>query len=297
MQVFVTGASGFVGSAVVQELLKAGHQVLGLARSEASAQKLQDAGVEVIRGDVEDLESLKTGAAAADGVIHTAFNHDFSRFKQNCEDDRKAIEALGSVLIGTDKPLIITSGSAVKSDGTVVTEDTTPPSSDVMPRAASEEAAAALRAKGVKVAVMRLPPSVHGNGDHGFVPMLIDLARQKGVAAYIGEGNNVWPAVHRLDAAVLYRLILEAGAPASHYIAAAELGTPMREIAGLIGKHLNIPVVSKSKEEAAEHFGWFTHFAGADTPASSEKTRQWLGWNPTQITLLEDMDKGTYFGG
>lgn len=296
MRVFVTGASGFVGSAVVKELINAGHQVLGLARSDASAQKLKDAGAEVHRGDVEDLESLKSGAAAVDGVIHTAFNHDFSRFKQNCEDDRKAIEALGSVLIGTDKPLIITSGSAVKSDGSLVTEDSAPPSSDVMPRAASEEAAAELRAKGVKVAVMRLPPSVHGDGDHGFVPMLIDLAKQKGIAAYVGEGNNRWPSVHRFDAANLYRLVLEAGAAESHYIAAAEEGTPMREIATVIGQHLNIPVISKSKEEAAEHFGWFTHFASIDTPASSAKTRQWLGWNPTGITLLEDM-AAHYFKG
>lgn len=296
MRVFVTGATGFIGSALVRELLDAGHQVLGLARSDASAKALEAAGAEVHRGDLEDLDSLRRGAERADGVLHTGFIHDFSRFKAVCEIDRTAIEALGEVLAGSDRPLTVTSGIALVSPGRVATEDmaiTAGPNTP--PRVASEEAADALAAKGVRVSVMRLAPSVHGDGDHGFVPMLIDIARQKGVSAYIGEGLNRWTAVHKLDAARLYRLTLENKTPGARFHGTAEEGVVFKDIAAVIGRRLNLPVVSLSKEEAAEHFGWFNHFAGVDSPASSKQTQERLGWKPVNLTLLADMEKGSYF--
>jgi nucleoside-diphosphate-sugar epimerase len=293
MRVFVTGATGFIGSAIVPELLKAGHEVLGLARSDAGAKSLAAAGAKVQRGDLEDLDSLRTGAAASDGVIHAGFIHDFSRYKEVCEVDRRAIEALGSALAGSNRPLIVTSGTLLISPGRLVTEkdkraDTT------VPRV-SEETAASVAPRGVRVSVVRLPPTVHGDGDHGFVPILIGIAREKGVSAYIGDGLNRWPAVHRLDAAHLFRLVLEKGSAGANYHGVAEEGIAFRNIAEDIGRGLNVPIVNKSREEAATHFGWIAHFAGTDAPASSKLTQERLGWRPVQPKLLTDLERGTYF--
>ena len=292
MRIFVTGATGFVGSAIVPELIGAGHQVLGLARSDAAAASLTAAGAEVQRGSLDDLESLRSGASAADAVIHAGFIHDFANYAAAAETDRRAIEAIGAVLTGSDRPFVVTSGTALTAPGRLATEQDA--ANSTFPRK-SEEAAASATGRGVPVSVLRLPPSVHGVGDHGFVPLLIRIAREKGVSAYVGEGLNRWPAVHRLDAARLYRLVLEKRHTAPRYHAVADEAAPFREIAQVIGRRLNIPVVSKSPQEAEAHFGWFAHFVGLDCPASSAWTQSHLGWRPTQASLIPDIDQASYF--
>jgi nucleoside-diphosphate-sugar epimerase len=293
MRVFVTGGTGFIGTAVVRQLIGGGHQVLGLARSDAAAKSLLAAGADVHRGSLDDLESLRSGAAAADGVIHTAFIHDFSNYGPAAEADKRAIETLGGALAGSERPLIITSGTLlVQRQGSLATEEDAP--NPNFPRK-SEEAVIALAARGVRTSVLRLSPSVHGNGDHGFVPRLISIAHEKGVSAYIGDGLNRWPAVHRLDAAHLYRLALEKGTAGASYHGVADEGVPTREIAEVIGRHLNVRVVSKSREEAADHFGWIAHFFGVDAPASSAQTQERLGWRPVQPGLIADLNAEHYF--
>ncbi len=293
MKVFVTGATGFIGSAIVQELINAGHQVAGLARSDAGAKSLAAAGAQVHRGDLENLESLRSGAAMSDGVIHTAFIHDFSNYAPAAEKDRRAIETLGAALAGSDRPFIVTSGTMLaQRQGPLATEQDPPNPS--FPRK-SEEAALAMASRGVRVSVLRLPPSVHGDGDHGFVPVLIGVAREKGVSVYVGDGLNRWPAVHRLDAAHLYRLILEKAPAAATFHGVADEGTPVREIAQVIGRRLKVPVVAKSPEVAADHFGWIGHFFSLDNPASSRLTQELLGWQPKQPGLIRDLEHGRYF--
>ena len=293
MRVFVTGATGFIGTAIVRELIDAGHQVLGLARSDAGAKSLVAAGAAVHRGSLADRESLHTGAAAADGVIHTAFIHDFSNYGPAAEADRLAIETLGAALAGSDRPLIVTSGTLLaQREGSLATEeDAHNPNS---PRK-SEDAALALAARGVRASVLRLPPAVHGNGDHGFVPHLISIAREKGVSAFINDGLNRWPAVHRLDAAHLYRLMLEKGSAGATYHGVADEGVPTRELAEAIGRGLDVPVVRKSHEAAADHFGWIARFFGIDGPASSSLTRERLGWRPVQPGIVADLNAEHYF--
>jgi nucleoside-diphosphate-sugar epimerase len=295
MRVFVTGATGFIGSAIVTELINAGHQVLGMARTDAGAKSLLAAGAQVHRSDLQDLESLRSGAAMSDGVIHCAFNHDFSKFTENSEMDKHAIEALGSALVGSDRPLIVTSGTGLLAADRVATEeDVAPPVSSSYPRA-SEATAASLAAKGVNVSVVRLP-QVHDRVKQGLVTYVIAIARKKGVSAYLGEGLNRWPAVHLLDTAPLYRLALEKGSAGARYHAVAEEGVPVREIAEAIGRGLKVPVVSKSPEEAGEHFGWLGMFAGFDMRASSALTQERLGWHPTtQPGLISDLENMRYF--
>jgi nucleoside-diphosphate-sugar epimerase len=292
MRVFVTGATGFIGSALVRELIDTGHQVLGLARSDAGAKSLTAAGAQVRRGDLEDLEGLRTAAAASDGVVHLGFIHDFSKFEANCAIDKRAIEALGAALAGSDRPLVVTSGLALLAEGRVAIEDDTP--SPHFPRF-SEPAALALVPQGVRASVVRLP-QVHDTRKQGLVSYLIAVAREKGASAFIGDGRNRWPAVHLVDAAHLYRLALEKGTAGAVYHAIAEEGVPLRDIAEVIGRGLKVPVVSKSPDQAAEHFGWLGLFARTDCPASSALTEQRLGWHPTaQPGMIADLDNMRYF--
>jgi nucleoside-diphosphate-sugar epimerase len=257
---------------------------------------LKAAGADVQRGSLDDLDSLRNGAAGADAVAHLAFIHDFSKFAENCEKDRHAVETLAQTLHGSNRLLVVTSGTALLPSGTVATENDAPPASSPVPRVATELAVDAATANGASTAVVRLSPTVHGEGDHGFVPFLVDRARQSGVSAYVGDGSNRWPAVHRLDAAQLYRLALEKGTGGGvRYHAVAEGAVRFRDIAEEIARGLNIPAVSKSPEESAEHFGWFAHFAGLDAPAASDLTRAALGWIPTHATLSEDLRSGVYF--
>ena len=293
MRVFLTGATGFIGSAIIPELTGAGHQVVGLARTNEGAKLLTDLGVEAHRGELTDLDSLRSGAATADAVIHTAFIHDFSNFQQNCEIDRKAIEALGSALVGSNKPLIVTSGLALLVKGRAATEKDPPlPVSVSYPRA-SEEAASALEKRGVRTIVVRLP-QVHDTAKQGLVTYAINIAREKGASAYIGNGENRWAAAHVLDVARLYRLVLEKGHAGARYHAVAEEGVPAREIAEAIGRGLNVEVKSLSPEQAAGHFGWFAMFAGLDITGLSEQTRRQLGWNPTGPGLITDLTNMRY---
>jgi nucleoside-diphosphate-sugar epimerase len=291
MRVFVTGATGFIGSVIVPELIKAGHRVLGLTRSDAGARSLIDAGAEAHRGDIEDLESMRSGAANSDGVIHTAFNHDFSKFVQNCENDRLAIEALGAALAGSARPLVITSGTGMgnPAPGQLATEDCFNPNSP-NPRKASELAGITVAERGVNVSVVRLP-QVHDPVKQGLITYLVQIAREKGVSAYLGDGLNRWPAAYVADVAHLYRLALEKRTPGSRYHAVAEEGVAVREIAAVIGRRLQVPVVSLTAEKAADHFGWLGMFVHHDMPASGALTRERLGWHPTGPGMIADLEK------
>ena len=291
MRVFVTGATGFIGSALVPELINAGHQVLGMARSEKGARALMSAGAQVHRGTLEDLESLRSGAAKTDGVIHTAFDHDFSSFVANCEKDRRAIEVLGSALAGSNRPLVITSGTGMGNvvPGQPATEDIFN-ASHPNPRTASELAGTSVSATGVNVSVVRLP-QVHNTLKQGLITPLIELTRKRGVSAYIGDGSNRWPAAHVLDVARLYRLALEKQEPGSRYHAVAEEGVPVRAIAEVIGRGLKMPVVAMSPDQGAAHFDWLAMFAGLDLAASSAQTRQRLRWRPTGPGLIADLEQ------
>lgn len=302
MRVFITGASGWIGSAVVPELIGAGHQVVGLARSDASAAALTAAGAEVRRGTIDALDTLRGAAADCDGVIHLAFKHDVAfsgGFDEAADADRRAIDAFGEALAGSGRPFLIASGTLGLAPGRVATEEDGRADAHLTggpaKRQANARATLALAADGVRASVVRLPPTVHGDGDQGFLATVVAIARQKGVSGYIGDGSNRWPAVHRADAAHLFRLALEQAPAGSLLHATADEGVPIRDVAEVIGRHLDLPLVSVSPDDAAEHFGWLGGFLGLDSPASSARTRELLGWRPTQPGLLDDLDKGHYF--
>jgi nucleoside-diphosphate-sugar epimerase len=308
MRVFVTGASGWIGSAVVPELLGAGHRVTGLARSDASAAALTAAGVEVRRGTIDDLDTLRSEAEASDGVIHLAFKHDIAfsgDFQGAAEADRRAVETFGEALAGSDRPFVIASGTLGVLPGRVATErdgrgpgaDTPQPNEGPRVRHATAELALSFASRGVRSSVLRLPPTVHGDGDHGFIAALVGIARDKGVSGYVGDGSNRWPAAHRFDAANLFCLALEQAPAGSVLHAVADEGVPIRAVAEVIGRHLDLPVESVSPENADEHFAWMGGFIGIDGPASSALTRELLGWQPTHPGLIDDLEKGHYFRG
>jgi nucleoside-diphosphate-sugar epimerase len=306
MRVFVTGASGWIGSAVVPELLGAGHQVVGLARSDASAEALTAAGAEVQRGTLDDLDALRSAASACDGVIHLAFKHDLAfsgNFQGAADADRRAVETFGAALAGSDRPFVIASGTLGLAPGRVATEDDgRGPDPAVahlgggpQTRMGTAQLTLSMASRGVRASVLRLPPTVHGEGDNGFMAALVGIARDKGVSGYIGDGANRWPAVHRLDAAPLFRLALESAPPGSALHAIADEGVPIRAIAEVIGRHLDLPVASISPDDAGEHFAWLADLVALDSPASSRLTRELLGWEPTHQGLIEDLEEGHYF--
>ncbi|WP_322922493.1 SDR family oxidoreductase [Paenibacillus campi] len=292
MKLFVTGATGFVGTVVVQELIKAGHQVTGLARSDEAEQKLQTAGVAVHRGSLEDTDCLRQAARAADGMIHLGFIHDFANYAASAEIDRQAIVAMGSELEGTNKPIVLTSGALLLTPGKIGIE-----TDRIAAHSSrhSEAAADQLLERGVHASVVRLAPTVHGEGDHGFMYTLIELARSKGFSAYVGDGNNRWSALHRLDAAVLFRKAVEQAAAGSRLHGVAEGSIPFKQIAEMIGRQLNVPVISIAAEQAAAHFGWIHFAAAADKPIANDLTRQWLDWQPSHPGLMDDLEAGHYF--
>jgi nucleoside-diphosphate-sugar epimerase len=305
MRIFVTGASGWIGSAVVPELTGAGHQVTGLARSEDSAAKLAAAGAQVQRGTLDDLDVLRTAAAASDGVIHLAFKHDIAftgDFQGAADADRRAVETFGEVLAGSGRPLVIASGTAWAAPGRVATErDGHGPAPEYMgggpgTRHGTAELTLSYADRGIRSVVLRLPPTVHGDGDNGFMATIVAIAREKGVSAYIGDGANRWPAVHRLDAAHLFRLAVEEVPAGTTLHAVADQGVPIRDIAAVIGRHLGVPTASVAPGDAAGHFTWLAAFLGLDIPASSTLTRELTGWQPTQPGLIDDLEKGHYFG-
>jgi nucleoside-diphosphate-sugar epimerase len=306
MRVFVTGASGWLGSAVVPELIGAGHQVVGLARSEASAAALTDAGAEVQLGSLDDLDVLTNVAAASDGVIHLAFKHDLAfsgDFGGAADADRAAVEAMCEALAGSDRPFVLASGLLGLTPGQVATEHDglvpDPERTDIpvgpQARLATAQHVLALASEGIRTSVMRLPPTNHGDGDNGFMKTLVDIARDQGVSGYVGDGSNRWPAVHRLDSATLFRLALESAPAGSALHAVADEGVPIRNIADVIGKHLGVPVASITPDEAPAHFTWLGHFISLDSPASSAITRELLGWKPVQPGLIEDLDQEHYY--
>jgi nucleoside-diphosphate-sugar epimerase len=306
MRIFVTGASGWIGSAVVPELIGAGHQVVGLARSDASAAALTTAGAEVHRGTLDDLDALRDAAGASDGVVHLAFKHDLAfsgDFEGAAEADRRAVETIGEALAGTDRPFLIASGTLGVAPGRVATEqdghDSNPAAATwgtgPQARQGTAELTLSLASRGVRSSVVRLPPTNHGEGDNGFLAFLVGIAREKGASGYIGDGSNRWPAVHRLDTARLFALAVEQAPAGSTLHAVAEEGVPIREVAEVIGRHLDVPVVSVSPEDAGEHFTWMAGFLSADSPASSTLTRELLGWEPSQPGLIADLEEGHYF--
>jgi nucleoside-diphosphate-sugar epimerase len=306
MRVFVSGASGWIGSAVVPELLAAGHQVVGLARSEASAAALAMAGAQVVRGTLDDLDCLRSAAASSDGVVHLAFKHDIAfsgDFQGAADADRRAVETVAEALVGSDRPLVIASGTLGVAPGRVATErDGHDPNPAVAAlgggphtRMATAELVLSLAARGIRTSVVRLPPTNHGDGDHGFIATLIDIARQQEVSGFIGDGTSRWPAVHRLDSARLFRIAVEKAPAGSTLHAVADEGVPIRDIAEVVGRHLGLPTVSISPEDAAAHFSWLGDFLAIDAPATSTLTRELLGWQPTQPGLIDDLDQGHYF--